>query len=403
MSNRQFGVLFLANLLFFGTGVGLVPLLPSYAGGLGATPTGVGLILAGAYVALAAGAMLTGRLARRIGGHRRLLVAASAPAPLLLILLGQVNSPAQLALLMSVMWACGGIVGALTSVLAGLYADPTHRGRVFGLLGLAMPVGATVCTLAIGAATTRLGFPAMFAILGLAWASLPPLAAGCLPADGPATAPGGAAGGRGAGPYIDAAFGRLLAATLLVSTAIFAGRLGSAYAMQGFGFGPGALTAATALGALIAAPLVPLAGALSDRIGRRGFLVGACAAAAAGMLLLLGASHLWHFALAATLFSAASYVIGSVAVALAGDLLPADALGRGLPLLGAVSWGAAIIGFAFGGRLLETLGLTGLSLPAATLALAAGLLVATLRPGTRLAARDAAGPPSLTSAIRDAA
>lgn len=71
---RQLTVLFLAQFMIMAVGVGLMALMPLYAGTLGATSTGAGLLLAGNYVGMAVGAMSAGALAVRVGSYKRLFV-----------------------------------------------------------------------------------------------------------------------------------------------------------------------------------------------------------------------------------------------------------------------------------------------------------------------------------------
>jgi MFS family permease len=130
------------------------------------------------------------------------------------------------------------------------------------------------------------------------------------------------------------------------------------------------------VGGLVTLPITPLIGILSDRLGRRRLLVVSYALAAGGVVLLSMASQLWHFWLETALLFVAMAANGSVATALATDVLPRDALRRGMSWLNSMTWVAGIIGFAGTGYLTDTLGAAATCLIAALLAItAAGLLV----------------------------
>src|SRR5436305_9461316 len=159
--NKRLSALFLCSLVVAGTGNGLLSFLPVYASKLGATPTLVGAALAGIYLALVAGAVLTGRLAGAARRRRRLFVAAGLPGVPALALLGHVGALWQLTLLAAVVWFCGGGLHAPLTLFTGLYADPARPGRTFGLMSLALPTGAFLGGLAIGAAADRYGYRAM--------------------------------------------------------------------------------------------------------------------------------------------------------------------------------------------------------------------------------------------------
>ncbi|HMQ33746.1 MAG TPA: MFS transporter, partial [Chloroflexaceae bacterium] len=184
----------------------------------------------------------------------------------------------------------------------------------------------------------------------------------------------------------------LLAATLLSAVATFVGRLATSLAMNGLGFDVGAIGGALAVGALATLPLLPLVGALSDRLGRRRFLAAAYVLGGLGTLALAFASALWQFWLASALISLAVAASSTVISALAADLLPPGALSAALPRIMAAGWAAAVIGFAGGGYLLERLGLLAVALLAVALAAAAAGLLARLPLPAPAPGR--AGPPA---------
>jgi len=89
------------------------------------------------------------------------------------------------------------------------------------------------------------------------------------------------------------------------------------------------------------------------------------------VLLLITASHLWQFWLAATLLLLSRSVGDAVSSALATDLLEPAALSQGLPLLGGLTRAGGIISFVGAGVAMDYLGVTQLYWLTAVLALAA--------------------------------
>src|SRR6266536_1638115 len=376
MKNKQFSILFLTNFAVFFIGMGLLPLLPLYAAQFGATPTGSGLYLASTYTAIALGTVLTGWLSDKLP-LRRLSVSAGLAGLPALVLHGQAAALWQVVVLTAVVWFCGGIGLALVSILISLYADGSTRGRSFGLMFLARPLAGVIGGVTCGQVVGWQGYPFMFAALGLVWASWPVAALLGMEEQRPrADAPAPAAAAGESSTRIGGSFYLVVLAALFSSTTVYVGRLMTSLSMQAFHLSPGAVASTAVVGGLVTLPITPLIGILSDRLGRRRLLVVSYALAAGGVVLLSMASQLWHFWLETALLFVATTANGSVATALATDVLPQDALRRGMSWLNSMTWVAGIIGFAGTGYLTERLGAAATCLIAALLAVAAaGLLV----------------------------
>jgi MFS family permease len=375
MKNKQLVILFLTNFAVFFIGTGLLPLLPLYAARFGATPMQSGLYLASTYTAIALGTVLTGWLSGRLP-LRRLSIGAGLAGLPALVLLGQTAALWQVIVLTAVVWFCGGIGLALVSILISLHADGGTRGRSFGLMFLARPLAGIVGGMTCGQLVVWQGYPFMFAALGLVWASWP-LAAmlGMQEQRRPADSPAPVAAASVSCTRIGGEFYLMLLAALLSSTTVYVGRLMTSLSMQAFDFSPSAVASTAVVGGLATLPITPLLGTLSDRLGRRRLLVASYALAAGAVVLLSMASQMWHFWLETALLFVATAANGSVATALATDVLPAYALRRGMSWLNSMTWVAGIIGFAGTGFLTDTLGTAATCLIAALLAIAAaGLL-----------------------------
>ena len=97
---------------------------------------------------------------------------------------------------------------------------------------------------------------------------------------------------------------------------------------------------------------------------------------------LVIAVQLWHFWIVAAAVLIARTIGGSLASALATDILPPQNLGRSLPILGTMNWASGVLGFAGSGYVIETLGASNLYLIVTLLSLVAVGLIGML-PGRR--------------------
>jgi MFS family permease len=375
--------LFAVQFAIFLTGMGLLPLLPVYAQSFGADAAGVGFYLGITYAAITAGTLLANRLAGRFG-YRRLFIGAGLLGMPALVALGAATRFEHLVALTAVVWFSGGVGIALVNVFTGLFTEDKSRGRSFTLTFLALPLASIVAGFSVGRLVEWHGYPFMFIMLALTWALWPAIAVLGVGRELPAyrrteTAHGRAIYGGASLGALGRPFAVLLAATLLSATAVYLTRLGTSYTMHGLGFTPGTISSTSAVGGLVTIPLAYAVGALSDRFGRTRFLAGSFVLGGSGALLLAGAGQLWHFWLATALVFVALNAGGSLAPALATDLLPTPLQPRGLPYIGAMRNVAGIIGFTGGGWLLDVAGPVNLSLAAAVVAGLAALLVSRLR------------------------
>ena len=121
-------------------GFGIVlPILPLWAEGLGASARVVGVILAAYSVAQLIGAPVLGRLSDRIG-RRPLLVLALAGSAVGHVVTGLAGSVAVLVLARLLDGFSGSSVSVAFASVADL-AEPAERPRLFGLLGAGFAVG----------------------------------------------------------------------------------------------------------------------------------------------------------------------------------------------------------------------------------------------------------------------
>lgn len=353
-------------------GNGLLPLLPKFASSLGAPNQDIGIYLGIAYAAIAAGTLMAGWLADRIGRGRWLMVLVGLAISPLFAATSLVTALWQVVALNAAVWYLAGMALAFASILAGWSAGPGERGRVLGILAVAAPLGSIIGGLGIGFLEDRVGFSTMWLVLGLLYLFCP--AMGLLIHDVPPgrrAAPARAASSRSVSTT---AFLVLLTCGVLAAFGSFIAALGRSLAMQD-AFSSTELTSTVAISGFVTLPLPFILGTLSDRIGRLQFLAVCYAIGVAGLLVYSGAALLWQFWVASALVAFVSYVSTGVGSALVVDLVDRPAVGRGLALFGATGWIGGILGFAVGGYLFPAVGFANGFLAGAILLVVALLLL----------------------------
>jgi MFS family permease len=383
MSKRQLVVLFLVGVAGYTIGNGLIPLLPVYAKRLGASADLVGYYLAFSYAAIAAGTIAGGWLADKLDRRKPILFAAGLVVVPSLWLMGMASSLWQLAALTAVVWLMFGVGGTQINILAGLFAEPSQRGKVFGILGLTPGIGSLLGGLTIGFLADTWGYGTLFVTLAAFFALWPLFALLAEDKKAVVTKVGGTSADR-AKTTLPRAFFLLLLSSTVVFVGFFGQVLGRSLAMNDLGFSATAITSTQAISGAVGLPLPLVLGLLSDRFGRKRALILSYLFAVAGLLTLAVATDYWHFALAASLIAAllASSAVGS---ALTRDLIPKEGIGRGMAAFNATTWVGGILGFAVAGRAVQSWGMTTTFVLAALLPLLGMILLTPIRESTRAA------------------
>jgi MFS family permease len=380
MSTGQLLILFLCSLVPWTIGNGMSSLLPVYAAELGASPTVAGCQMSLYYLALAIGTVSAAWLADRLQCRKALVIAGGLMSLPSLWLMGRVANTWVLAAISATWYFWAGMSITLINILAGLFAEESARGRVFGILALNSGLGSLIGGLTMGPIADRWGYPTMFAVLslfGLLWPAIGFLLkdAGTVRAEGKNAAAAGRQAGLGRGFYL------LFLGSLAATLAGYVFIMGRSLVMDGLGFGAASISTTSAISELPILPLPLLLGWLSDRVGRKRFLVLGCLTATGGLLGLTASVSLWHF-WATSILITISFITGAVGTALVADLVPQAALGRGLSLFGATSWIAGILGCAGAGCAVQHFGPVSTFVAGALLPLLAiGLLVPIRRSG----------------------
>jgi MFS family permease len=387
MKKKQLALLFTSNLVMMSVGSGISSLAPVYTTTqLGAEPGAAGLFMSLAFFGLAAGTLAGGWLSDRFQ-HRKVFFTALTVVDCVAIwLMGRVPTFGHLAVVMALDWFIGGVALTMLSILAGLFAEPSERGRVFGLLSLTGGLGGLL-GMGAGAIADWQGYRAMFTIAALVSICNPLVGLSLddkivAQSERTAALPVGRWAGLGGSLLL------LFAGRLAATAAQFVGALSRALVMSEMGFTAVAISSGAAVGGSVALGASLLAGWLSDRVGRKWLLAVCYVGGAAGLVVLMAATSLFHFWMVAILLSLVGSVAGGIGSALVTDLVPQESLGRGLSLFSAMGWIGGIVGYASTGYAMESVGLVPTVIAGAVVSLVAVVLVVVVRPAGTLSASD---------------
>lgn len=371
MSKRQLLALCVCIALFMFQGAVTVGLLPVYAVHLGANSAMTGLFLSIAFTTLTLGNIIGGWLADRLNIRKPILIVCYVlwiPAALLMT---QAKDIQTLILTTGLLWFPGGASLAMLNIITGLSAQPEERGKVFGWTAVAMGAGGLLAGTIGGPIAERWGFPTLFVVMAAATAVK--LVIAIFIQDKPAALEALQAQSKDATPNEQQArmgyfFYLLLAANLLAGLGMVAGGLGSPLVMVELGYDAAAVSSVIAVSSLITLPLPLILGWLSDRAGRKRFIVICYAVGALGILMLVPAAALWQFWLSACLGGFGGAARG-VLQAFVADLVPPGAMGRGLALLNTTTMISGVFGNGGAGYVMDSIGIR------PTLLLSTGIIV----------------------------
>lgn len=367
---RALRTLFAVNVLVLSAANGLFPLLPLYLLSRGLQPSGVGLLMALAYLAMAGGIALSAGQTRTGTSAQRFTLNALGGG-VLLIAMGYPLPSWAAGLLLIGAWGCLGQMTALVNAAVAQWSVQNARGSAYSGVLLAAPLGALIGSAVFASLADRVGFGWVFAVAGLAWL-VAPLFWPRLGEVQPSISVGPAAGSP---PYRQVR--ALIGVALLLMSAVFAGRMTLALAIAAAGLPVRAAGEIGALGGLVMLGGLPLLGRLADRFGAQRILAAIALSCSLGCGLLMIAQTWVLLAAAGVFLAGAAYGAGTLLCVCAIERAPNGSGGAAVMLVTAAFWGAAVISFLGAGALAERLSLPMLAGICAAFALtaAATLLV----------------------------
>ncbi|HVU15021.1 MAG TPA: MFS transporter [Phototrophicaceae bacterium] len=383
MSTRQLGIIFICTLIPWTVGAAFAALLPVYVTQLGADSVTAGNYVAVTFLALSIGTVAGGWLFDQLPRRKPLLLIAGLVSAAATGLMSRTTDIGLLMALTSTAYLAGGIVLAITNALVGLLAEPSQRGKTFGIIGISLGLGNFIGGVASGPIVDHWGFPVLFIVLAGCWL-LPLVATRFLEeagGHGEPSAPKAALSALGMPFYL------LLIANTLAWLSIFIADLGRPLQMNAFSFGATAISDTTAIAGAVSIPLPFLLGWLADRFDHRRLIALCFLAGVLSLVLLAFSTALWHFWISTifgTLVSASS-IVGS---ALVTDLVAPEALGQALSRYGATGWIAGVIGSALTGYAIQSLGMEQTFILGALLPLLGTLIVSRIHLARRVAVTE---------------
>ena len=300
MRTRQLSLLFLCNLVGAIFANGLMPLLPVYAARLGADPGVTGYYLAFCFLTLAVGALTAGWLSDKFQHRKLLLIIVPIGIMPAVWMMGRATQLWHLVALTATVWLLAGMGLALLSILASLSVAKEARGKVFGILGLTNGLGALIGGGITGLLVDHWGYATLFTVLTLLF--IPRIVAAFFLEDKVvAPAPALQTPKAQASVRLGRDFYLLFGASLAAAVVSYMGMLVRSLAMDQRGFAAAAISSTVAVAGVVTLPVGLTIGALSDRLGRKPFLIMSNLVAVAGMLLLMASASLWQFWVAVSL------------------------------------------------------------------------------------------------------
>jgi len=378
MSWRMLSTLFFCCLVSSTIGSGLAPLLPVYATDLGASPSQIGAYLSLSCLSIALGFVFGGWMADRFQRRKTLFICAGMVTMPLTYLMGSMSNIWQLAAVTILAWFNLSVGVIQVWNLAGIFADPSGRGRIFGLLSSTAPMGALLGGLSFGFVADRWGYARLFVLIaGLlaAWTL-----AGLLLQDRQVDKPPPAQKTTpGAASWLSGPFVLLLLATFLLGVAHVVGMLSRSLSMDRLGLSATAISSTGAVGGLVSLPMPAILGVLSDRLGRTRCLYICYALCSTGLLLLALPNALWVFWVAMSFLFVARSGANGVSSAMITDMVSMDSLGKGFSMGSTAALVGGIVGYPFAGYAIDRLGLETTLVLGATLPALGILLVLPIR------------------------
>ncbi|MGB7337578.1 MAG: MFS transporter [Phototrophicaceae bacterium] len=349
----------------------VLPFLPIFALTFPNVEAGLtGIFFAIGSFALTVGTIGGGWLAEKFQ-RRMLLVQISSVIAFVMFLLVQYATQFwQLTLLVSLAWFAIGVATTMVRVIAGILADKSERGRVFGIISASVPAMGLIAGISGGRIVDRWGFAALFTIISVAFVIQFVLSfliedVKVKPSTGNAK--------QGKQFQAGLSFWLLVSGAVVSYIALAAMIMGRPLLMDSLNFSGTAISGVLIAGGLVSLPMTFLVGTLSDRLGRKNMIMVCFLIAIPGLALLSIAEPLWHFWLSEMLIAGIG-IANVVGFAYVADLVPQESLDTAMSYFSAASWIGTIIGYLFIGYLIDWFSISTMFL-AATACVALSLII----------------------------
>ena len=245
--------------------------------------------------------MAGGWLSDRTGRRKIWILLGAAAGFASLFGASQTRTFVPLVVFIGLLWFMGGTAIALSMVLVGLQAARHERGKFFGLLSMTTSLGGLVGGAIFGPAAQHWGYPSMFLLAAGVYAASALLLV--LLHDPDTLTQPRAQKGAPRAPALGPGFRLLLLASFIGSVGYCVIMLARSLVMDSYGFAPAAISSTAMAAGLATLPMRPLAGWLSDRLGRKQLILGSFVLGFLGLCAFIPARQLWHFWAATALVS----------------------------------------------------------------------------------------------------
>lgn len=354
MQRKQLFALFVTNLVIFTVARATVMLLPIYLMHLGADKIMVGLVLGLMFASMGVATLGSGWLSNRFQHRRSWIILAGAVSIPITYLMGQTNSVGLFSIFAIIVWATYGITITMANILTGMYADSKQRGRIFGIIGTTVVLGAIISGFITGAIVDNWGYTALFTFCS--FGGIVQIVSGLMLEDEVTKDTSKITSTQtNTSIPLPKVIWFVIIACALTQIALSGVHMTRPLLMDELGFDASAITGATAIGGMFALPLPLIIGWLSDKLGRNRLLIISFLALHFGVLLIVPATHLWHFWISAILLRAIS-ASQTVGLAWVNDLATPETLATATARFSAGSSIANVIAFSVMGFIIEMLG-----------------------------------------------
>jgi predicted MFS family arabinose efflux permease len=384
----------------------VAPIIPEIAAQLAVDEALLGTLITSYAVAVGAFALVTGPISDRVG-RRRVLLAGTALMTLALLLHALADTYLSLVAVRALAGVAGGVLNGAAVAYVGDFFAPERRGWANGWVISGFAAG-QIAGIPIGTLLAdSLGFRAPFLLFAVVVGLSLVLVYAVLPQPDVRLVTTRLTVGSAVGGYRDLLARRDVAAATLVFFVMFGGTtlyttFLPTWLTVSVGVGAGAIAGLFLLGGLSNAVVGPVAGSLSDRVGRKRIIVAASVGLAALMALT---PFLGSFALVTAVFVLVMALFASRAssfTTLLTELVDGDQRGSLMSLTVGVGQVGVGIGGVLAGGLYGSVGYTTSAVAAGlSMLLIAGLIAAYLPATTGTGSLDTRGRPVVPEAGRD--